>query len=164
MRVLGTILVIVGLALLALPATAQTTGQTSFTLLAKNQGGSYVWTDESGNQVNPTLTVPAGQEVTIVAKQGAADQIPHNIKVGQNPTSATFTDEGESVEYKFTLASGSAEYICAIHPTTMKGTVRVAGADGGSGGDTGDKESPSLGLVGALVALAGAALLVARRN
>ena len=166
MRVLATTLIVLGLALAALPATAQTSGQTSFTLTAKAKGGDYVWADANGRE-NPTLTVPASQEITIVAQQDDQGGIPHNIKVGNQAPSANFQDAGDSVEYKFTSpASGTVQYICTIHPGTMKGTISVAGADGGSGngGETGDNDSPSLGVLGALVALAGVALLLARRG
>lgn len=162
MRTLATTLVILGLALAALPAAAQNAGQTSFTLTAKAKGGDYVWADASGRE-NPTLTVPAGQEITITASQVLEDEIPHNIKVGNNAVSDTFDAAGDSVEYKFTApASGSLPYVCTIHPNTMKGTVQVAGSatDGGDGGN----DSPGLGVLGALVALAGVALLVARRS
>lgn len=168
MRVIATTLIVLGLALLAVPVHAQTTGQTSFTLTAASEGGDYIWVDASGTR-NPTLTVPAGEQITIIAQQGDEGGVPHNIKVGTQAPSANFEAAGESVEYTFTApASGTAEYICTIHPNTMKGTVRVAGADtggnGGTGGETGDNDSPAFGLLGALVALAGVALLVARRS
>lgn len=160
MRLLGTSLIVLGLALAALPAFAQETGETSFTLIAANEGGSYIWNDESGAR-NPTLTVPASTQVTITARQGETDGIPHNIKVGTERPSENFADEGESVQYTFTSpATGTVDYVCEIHPTTMKGTVRVAG----SGGDEGGNDSPALGLVGTMVALLGAALLVLRRR
>lgn len=164
MRVLGTSLLVLGLALTALTATAQT-GQTAFTLLAKSQGGTFVWTDETGNNVNPTLTVPASAEVTITIKQAESDGVPHNIKVGTGATSDEVTDLDETVEHKFTApATGTVSYICAIHPTTMKGTLRVAGSDGGDGGDGGENGTPGLGLLGSAVAVVGAALLLARRR
>jgi PGF-CTERM protein len=161
MRVLATTLLILGLALLAIPATAQTSGETAFTLTAKNQGGDYVWTNDAG-VTNPPLTVPAGAQVTITAKQGPEGDVPHNIKVGDGPVSDTFEAAGDAVTYPFTApASGSVPYICTIHPTTMKGNVQVAGSATTQGGDN---ESPGVGALGALLALAGAALLVLRRR
>lgn len=160
MRVPATLLLVLGLALLALPAAAQTSGQTSFTLLTKNQNGDYVWTDESG-RTNPPLAVPAGAQVTITAKQGEGGDVPHNLKVGDNAVSDTFEAPGQGITYTFTApASGSVPYLCTIHPNTMKGTVQVAGSAATDGG----KGTPDAGVLGALLAMAGAALLVLRRR
>lgn len=164
---------VAGLALLAASAATAQTGTTSYTLTATNQGGQFVWIDDSGAR-NPTLSVPPSTEITLTAKQGGSDGIPHNIQVGSEEASDTFTEQGDSVDYVFTSpASGTVTYVCTIHPDSMKGTIRVAsatGTDGGNGstnggGDSdGDNDSPGFGLLAAVLALAGVALVASRRR
>lgn len=158
MRVFSLTLLVLGLVLAAAPALAQDAGKTSFTLTSKQDGGNYVWTAEGLSGNNPTLVVPASQQVTITAKGDATD-VPHNIKVGTAAASEMFQGADGQVTYTFTSpASGSVDYVCTIHPTTMKGKVSVAGS-----GDAETNESPGLALAGVVVALVGAALLVRRR-
>lgn len=164
MRAFAITLLVAGIALAALPAAAQS-AQTSFTLASKQAGGDFVWTAEGLSGNNPTLTVPASTEITITAK-GDASGVPHNIKVGSAATSETFQGEDGEVTYTFTSpASGSVDYVCTIHPVSMKGKVTVEGSQqGGEPTDGEEKDSPGVALVGTLLAFAGVALLVARRR
>lgn len=158
MRALPTFLA-AGLLLVALPALAQE-AQTSFTLVAEFEGGEYVWTSEGASGTNPTLTVPPNQEITITIRQGqSSDGVPHNIQVGGAETSELITAAGDSLTYTFqSPPSGTVDYVCTIHPTTMQGTISVQDntaepADGNEGGGNG---TPGFGL-----ALVGAALVTA---
>ena len=160
MRVLGTLLLVTGLALLSLPALAQETGKTSHVLVAKSQSGAFIWTDEAGTATNPPLVVPPNTQVTITIKQGEDDGIPHNIKVGTGETSRQVSALDDTLDYTFTSGTANVPYICAIHPDTMKGTVRVAGAPA----DGGDNDAPGVGVLGVLVALLGASLVALRRR
>lgn len=142
--------------LLALAATGAQGQSTSFRLVSQLTGQDYVWYLEGQTVRNPTLTVPAGETITIVASKGDTEEgIPHNIKVGNNDASDFFDQIGASVTYTFKApSSGTLQYLCEVHATTQKGTIKVAG---------GDKESPGAAM-GALVALVGAAMLVGRRR
>lgn len=108
---------------------APAAGPVAITLLAVNQGGNFVWTDESG-AVNPTLTVPAGADVAITIRQEASSNgIPHNLKVGNGPTSDLIQNTGDEAVYTFTAPeSGQLDYVCTIHPSSMRGKINVGGA------------------------------------
>lgn len=164
MRSLPLLILALGLAVTAIPAGAQETGKTSFTLVSAQNNADYVWREEGGTSNNPALIVPANAQITFTVKKGTdPDGIPHNLKVGTTAESEeTIMNAGDEFTYTTTApASGSAEYVCTIHPTTMKGTMRVAGT-GGDGGD-GENGAPGFALAAVVVGLAGAALLVRRR-
>jgi plastocyanin len=156
MRTFGLFLLAAGLALAAVPAVAQETGATAFTLIAKNP--EFVWANEQG-QENPTLVVPAGQQVTVTVKNDADQEGFHSLQVKGQDKSEDIEDAGQTVTYTFTApASGSVEYVCPYHATTMKGTVRVAGSAVEE-----KKESPGLQVVGLGLAFLGAALVLRRK-
>lgn len=148
----------------ALPATAQETGETQFTLIAENP--DFLWKNEAG-QVNPELVVPAGAEITVLVKNDAEQQGVHSLQVGDQEASGLIENAGDEVTYTFTAPeTGSVEYTCPFHPSTMTGTVRVAGSEpaNGGGSDGGEQnESPGLGLLGALVALGLVATVLRRK-
>lgn len=153
------------LALVSLSTSlAQETGATSFTLVSAEEGADYVWHEEGRNEKNPTLVVAPSTQITITAKKGDDDPgIPHNLRVGASGNvSDTIQNAGDSVTYTFTApGTGTLEYVCTIHPTTMKGTVRVAGtsSDGGDGGNG----APGLPVVAVLATMGAIALLAGRR-
>lgn len=116
------------------------------------------WADAEGNR-NPTLTVEPGAVVTftIVNDDGGY----HNFQAGSQEPSAYLENKGDQLTYAFTApASGSVEYKCPVHPVEMKGTLRVAGA----GAEPTGNGTPGPAFVGLLLAVAGSALLLARRN
>lgn len=158
MRTLGLSLLVVGLALAALPAHAEQTGVTSYTLIAKNP--DFVWTNDQGAQ-NPTIEVTGGQEITITVKNDPNQDGFHALQVGSGVKSDDIEKAGDSVTYKFTApATGNVQYVCPYHPGTMKGTIHVAGS---SVAPEGPKESPGVQALGVGLAFLGAALLLRRR-
>ena len=158
MRTLGFLLLVVGLAFAAFPATAQQTGLTSFTLLAKNP--AFVWADEAG-ATNPTIEIAGGQQITVTVKNDPAQDGFHALQVGNGAKSADIESKGDETVHTFTApTTGSVEYVCPYHPTTMKGTFRVAG----SAPETGEKnESPGVQALGLGIAFLGAALVLRRK-
>lgn len=146
----------------ALPATAQETGETQFTLIAENP--DFVWKNEAG-QVNPTLVVPAGEEITVTVKNDPEQDGFHSLQVGDQPASEDITDAGAQVTYTFTAPeTGSVKYVCPYHPGTMEGLFRVAGSEPvDEGGEQNENNTPGLGLVGALAALGFVAVAARRR-
>lgn len=164
MKSLGLSLLTLGLLVAFAPAGgAQETGSTSFTLYGADDGGQFYFEGEDGTK-NPTLVVPAGEEITVkLINRGNSV---HNIQVdGSDPSDYVQTD-GEEIEYKFTApASGSKQYWCVPHKSSgMAGMVRVAGSEVTNGdGNGGGNDAPGVQVVGVAVALLGAALLLRRK-
>lgn len=161
MKTFGFSLIVLGLALAALPATAQDAGQTSFTLQTYTEGGSGYFTIEGQTARNPTLVVPAGETITITLK--GTDAGVHNVQVEGADASEYVQAATDEIIYTFTApASGSVGYWCVPHKGAgMAGTVQVAGSeatpeDAGNG-------SPGLPLAGLAAALVGVALLLRRK-
>lgn len=150
-------------AIAALPAGAQ--GQTSFTLQTNNEGGGGYYTLEGETAKNPTLNVAPGQTITITLK--GADNGFHNFCVtGASPECSEYVESGADTK-TFTFAapaSGTVEYFCQPHKGAgMKGTINAGGSTTENNGGE-PKDTPGFELVGALVALAAVALVVARRR
>lgn len=133
-------------------------GADVITLIAAFEDGAYVWVDTDGN-VNPTLRVEPRAQRTVHIQQGeTAGEVPHQIQIGGGERSAQIVAPGESTSVQFTAPpSGTLQYVCTIHPTTMKGEIVVGGEEESTGGGV-----PGPG-VAALLALLGVAALVARR-
>lgn len=111
----------------------------TFTLIGHATPTTY-WEVEGLPGRNPTITVPAGAEVTFVVRQGAGESTPHNLKVGDHPVSTeSIVAEGDEFVYRFTApASGGVTYVCVIHGSAMSGTVRVQAA--GQSQEPGEEE------------------------
>jgi len=159
MKFLGMSLVVLGALLLAAPGLAQNNGQTAFTLVGK---ADQKWYLDGAGSANPTITIAPSSEITITIKQEG--NLPHNVKVSgggvATKTSEITQEDGETQTLTFSSpASGEIKYECALHPSTMAGTLRVAGTPESQP----TNKSPGVQVVGALLALAGVALLLRRR-
>lgn len=153
MKNFGLALIILGLLLAVVPATAQE--QTSYTL---NSAVGNVWHVEGKTGDNPALTVPANTAITVTANN--ADAGVHNLKIGGGVVHELF-EEGATVTETFTSpASGVVKYVCTIHTATMSGEFKVAG----SATTDGEKKSPGTQVLGVSIAMIGAALFLARRK
>ena len=162
MKTIGFTMLALGLALAALPAGAQ--GQTSFTLETHTEGGGGYFTLEGETAKNPTLNVAEGEQITVTIK-GTDDGV-HNFCSAEGECSEYVTAAGETQTFTFTGKSG--QYFCLPHKGAgMVGTLSTGATttnennDGGNGGET--NGSPGFELVGALVALAGLALVLRRK-
>lgn len=160
MKFLGLSMIALGLLAAAVPATAQETGETSFTIYAVDEGGQFFFEGADGTK-NPTLVVPAGAEITVKLINRGNNV--HNMHVDGSTASEYVQADGDEITYTFTApASGSKDYWCDPHKSAgMKGVVRVAGA----AVENGDKnESPGVQTLGVVLAMVGAALVVSRRR
>jgi plastocyanin len=157
MKLLGLMLLVLGLAVAASPALAQGGGSTSFTLKGHTDGASNYWTQGDATDKNPTLEVPANTAITLTVSAASGA---HTIKVGGKDASNVFSQGDAAITYSFTSpATGNVDYVCTIHSTDMKGQFHVAG----TASTEPEKKSPSLQVVGVSLALLGAALLVRRK-
>lgn len=93
---------------------------TGFRLVATSADGTPVFQTADGAK-NPTLLVPAGEEITIDLVRGGEL---HAFTVNGVAIIGAGTDD---VRGSFRAPeSGSVEYDCPIHPGTMRGTIQVA--------------------------------------
>ncbi len=121
------------------------------------------------------VTVQVGQTVTWTVTQsiGAAHSVtsghPNDTKPGTIFDSGIrLENDGDSFSYTFT-APGTYPFFCAVHPTTMTGTVTVlaAGTTGASEGTGADPTTKLLAvgiLIAAFLVLFGWARLYRRMN
>lgn len=103
------------------------------------EGSDFYWTVEGYEGKNPTITVPAGAQVT--ARVSSVSGF-HNIQVTGNPASPFFDESSGEIVYTFTAPeSGSLQYWCVPHKGSgMQGTLRIQGAGGDAGGEEGGEE------------------------
>ncbi|GEM_PF-1270755 len=155
MKTPGLALIVCGLVLAVIPATAQETGQTSFTLVGKPNAGGFAWFLNGAGSPNPTLTVPANTQITFTVS--SSDDTPHTFDAGGKVLEGTpFASSDGAKTVTWTSGSSDTTYACSIHPD-MKGTIHIAGTSA-------EKKSPGTQVLGVALAMIGAALLVARRQ
>ncbi|HET6405235.1 MAG TPA: plastocyanin/azurin family copper-binding protein [Candidatus Thermoplasmatota archaeon] len=162
MKTIGFTMIALGLAVAAVPAVAQ--GQTSFTLDTHTDGGGGYFTLEGESQRNPTLNVAPGEQITVTIR-GTDDGV-HNFCYPDTRSCSEYVQaEGETQTFTFTApASGSGEYFCLPHRGAgMKGTLSAGGSTTNGGGSDGGNDTPGFAALGALVALAGLALVLRRK-
>jgi plastocyanin len=106
-------------------------GQTAFDLLMNESDGNVFLLD---SQKNPTLTVPAGKEVTInLENDGSAI---HNMRFAGEDKKYNTSDDavskpdivaaGQKAVLVFTApGAGTYAYQCDFHPTDMLGEIKV---------------------------------------
>ncbi len=106
--------------------------ETTFNLSMGESGGNYF---ELDGEKNPTLTVPAGEEITInLTNDGAAI---HNMRFGGEDKEYNNEDDavsdpalvtaGQTAITTFTAPSEAGTYVyqCDFHPTDMLGEIEV---------------------------------------
>ncbi|WP_225334863.1 PQQ-dependent sugar dehydrogenase [Halomicrobium urmianum] len=97
------------------------------------------WTvpDDAGDPVgegpNPTLTLQAGRDYEVTWEN--VDGQPHNFAVldGDEETllsSEIIEEQGATQTVSFTATEEMAEYLCEVHPVSMRGDVEVGTGDG----------------------------------
>ncbi len=127
--------------------------QTSFTLTTQSDDEGFFFTLEEGGQEppegggaerNPTLDVPADEEITITVRNGDGEQ--HNLCVeletGEECT-GDVSAEGDEAELTFTAPSeGSLDYWCDYHDMEMMGQIQVAAQDDEGANETDEPQDP----------------------
>lgn len=106
--------------------------QTTFDMNMHEEGGNVF---ELGDEKNPTLTVPAGEEITInLMNEGIAI---HNMRFAGDDNEYDTDDDAvsdpelvsadQTATLTFTAPSetGAYDYRCDFHPTDMKGQIEV---------------------------------------
>lgn len=134
--VFGALLALLFAATLVLASAVSAAGPTDISIVDQ----SYQPTD---------LTINAGDTVTWTVTKAIAD--PHSVTSGTGPgdpdnaklfdSTIDLRNNGDTFQFTFTNP-GTYAFYCQVHPTTMKGTITVAGA-GGSGAPGSGSPAPS---------------------
>ena len=107
-------------------------GETAFDISMGEASGNFF---ELDGEKNPTLTVPAGEEITINLTNGGAAI--HNLRFGGEDTEYNTDDDavsdpalvsaGQAAKVTFTAPreAGTYTYQCDFHPTDMLGEIEV---------------------------------------
>lgn len=182
----GTLAIIAALALLAGPLAGTATGHAgtdTFTIEPRESGCSgsqYCYVATEGDPAN----VSAGDQVRIIFKNPSSNSAAHNFHVTlpdqadsshqDTPTSASFASTsdvqpGEQEELQFQVPSGASGiyWWCDVsgHEDLGMWTELTFSGSGGDGGSDGGSENGSpFPAVGAILAVAGLALVLKRRD
>jgi plastocyanin len=121
--------------------------ETTYELLGRVDGWQGQSPDEIAGETNPTLQLVAGQTYTITWENGDGAQ--HNLVIedadGNDLESTELLDEeGETLTLEFTASEEMAEYYCAVHPQSMRGSIEVTSEQDGAG-QAGDQIHPAYG-------------------
>lgn len=123
--------------------------QTEFKLKGDASGWVGVAPSSIEGQTNPTLELEAGTTYTVTWEN--ADGAPHNFAIetasGEKPVSSSImSQQGQIQTVEFTASEAMSEYLCEVHPESMRGTTQVGGGSGGGGGGGGQKRSATVTL------------------
>jgi hypothetical protein len=107
-------------------ATQQQPVKNAIQLSAKEEPSDYRWVDTTSGVINPTLNLNTGTN-KVIQLQNPTDA-KHQLIIDDSNGKQLVTREdiayGSSGQLSFTPGiSGTFQYHCLYHPTTMKGTI-----------------------------------------
>jgi glucose/arabinose dehydrogenase len=81
-------------------------------------------------QTNPTLELSPGEEYVFTWVN--TDGLPHNVAIVDNEGNVLeqteiISEQGETQTLQFSASEEMAEYVCEVHPTSMRGDIRFEG-------------------------------------
>src|SRR6056297_1152006 len=85
---------------------------------------------EIEGQTNPPLRLQAGQEYAFTWEN--VDGLPHNIALLNREgevieRTEIISEQGATQTLEFTASTNMAEYVCEVHPASMRGSIRFEG-------------------------------------
>ncbi len=118
-------IVVVGATSAVLASLAQGAVSREITIVAKNMV-FVIESPESSGQANPTITVKAGQKITIVLRNDDAGML-HDLRIEGLDLSLEAVSCGETTRLTFTVPREPGEYVylCSFHPRRMRGVFVV---------------------------------------
>lgn len=130
-------------------ATGPGGGMTTYKLGGKVAGWEGQAPPSIQGTTNPPLVFKPGQKYKVVWEN--LDGVSHDFAVNDSDgNTITKTDvmsaQGETLSLTFTATNKMAEYICTIHPSTMKGNVQQSAASSGSGGGEKQQNPEEMGV------------------
>lgn len=109
-------------------ATQQQPMKNAIQLSAKEEPSGYRWVDTTNGVINPTLNLNTGTNKAIQLHNptDAKHQLVIDDPNGKQLVTSGDIASGSSSQLSFTPGiSGTFQYHCLYHPTTMKGTIQV---------------------------------------
>ncbi|WP_166035620.1 PQQ-dependent sugar dehydrogenase [Halorussus pelagicus] len=84
-----------------------------------------------GGTTNPTLELSEGEEYAFTWQN--VDGLPHNVAILNGEGEAIerteiISERGATQTLQFTATTDMAEYVCDVHPASMRGTIQFEGA------------------------------------
>ena len=95
------------------------------------------WTGRTPSEIegetNPTLQLEAGQEYALTWEN--VDGLPHNVALLDGDGNALesteiISEQGETQTLEFTATEEMAEYVCEVHPASMRGDIQFGEQEG----------------------------------
>lgn len=111
-------------------------GMTTYKLGGKVAGWQGQAPDSIKGKKNPPLVFKPGQKYKVVWEN--LDGMPHDFTIQDSNGKAIeqtkeITEKGQTLSLTFTASEKMAQYICTIHPTTMKGEVQQSASKNNAG-------------------------------
>ncbi len=121
-------IVLIGATGVVFPSMARGGADREITIVAKNMVFIIESTTQSSGsgQANPTITVEAGQKITIVFRNDDPGML-HDLVIEGLDIQVEMVSCGESTRLTFTAPRqpGGYVYLCSFHPRSMRGEFIV---------------------------------------
>ena len=122
-------IVLIGATGVVFPSMARGGADREITIVAKNMVFVIESTTQSSSgsaQTNPTITVKAGQKITIVFRNDDPGML-HDFVIEGLDIQVEMVSCGESTRLTFTAPRqpGTYDYLCSFHPRSMRGEFIV---------------------------------------
>ena len=119
------LIVLLGTTGVVFPLMATAEAGREITIVAQNMA-FILESPEMSEQANPTITVKAGQKITIVMRNNDSG-MQHDLVIQGLPVQADVVSFGQTTRVTFTapLERGEYVYLCSFHPRSMRGVFIV---------------------------------------
>ena len=126
LTIIGALLIVlIGMTGVNFPLMAAAQNGREITIVARNMA-FVVESSELSDETNPTITVRAGQRITIIVRNIDPGML-HDFVIQGLGVQAADTSYGEVTRVTFTAPQEPGEYIylCSFHPRSMRGIFVV---------------------------------------
>ena len=122
------LIVLLGTTGVVFPLMATAEAGREITIVAQNMAFVIESQESSGlpRLENPTITVKAGQKITIIFRNNDSGMM-HDLVIQGLPVQANVVSFGQTTRVTFTapMKPGEYVYLCSFHPRSMRGVFIV---------------------------------------